>query len=159
MDWTKLKKEYVKGGTSYRQLSEKYGVPFGTLRNVAAKEGWKKLRDKAVTKADSIMVEKVSAKNAEIDATVFEAAMLLLKAYMKSVRAFEDGVSPIPPSMLKDYGTALKSIQAVLEKPTDLDIKEQEARIAKLQRDAQKEDDGPSEVTVNIAGGDASWQS
>ena len=65
MDWTKLKAEYIKGGTSYRKLAEKYNVPFGTLRNVAAKEKWRELRDKTRLKTDTKFTDAVSKQQAD----------------------------------------------------------------------------------------------
>lgn len=155
-DWTKIKKEYMKGGISYSKLAEKYHVPESTLKHKAVKEGWCKKRKQACTKADTKCIESIAQKNAEIDVSVFDAALKLLKAYADSVEAFS-AEGTLPPTMLKDYASALKSIQSVLEKPTDLDIKEQEARIAKLRKDAEKDDNAPSEISITIQGWDESW--
>lgn len=62
MNWRKIKAEYIAGGISQRALSEKHGVPFGTLQKRARVEQWSAKRKKA----DEKTVEKVSQKTAEI---------------------------------------------------------------------------------------------
>lgn len=39
-NWDRIKAEYLAGGTSYRQLAEKYGVVLKTLERRAKSEGW-----------------------------------------------------------------------------------------------------------------------
>ena len=55
-DWEKIKAEYIKGGTSYRKLSEKHGVSFGTLKRRAGLEKWAELRAQCSQNADTIIV-------------------------------------------------------------------------------------------------------
>lgn len=45
VDWLAIRNDYINGLGSYRKLSEKYGVPFGTLRARAEREGWVKLKE------------------------------------------------------------------------------------------------------------------
>ena len=155
MDWNKLKKEYISGNESYRQLSEKYGVSHSQIMKRGAAEKWNDLKKKKGRIAEEKMVEKAAENESKIEDSVFEAAMLLLKAYTKSVEVMSEA-DALPPSMLKDYGSALKSIQAVLDKPTELDIQEQKARIEKLRRDT-KEEDASKDVEIRISGWDESW--
>lgn len=59
---------------------------------------------------------------------------------------------------VQEIAAALKSIKEVQMLKTELDIREQEARIANLNRQAQAEDNKPNEITITIKGGDSSWQ-
>lgn len=154
MDWNKIKKEYVSTGLSYRQLSEKYGVSHSQLMKRGAAEKWTELRKKKGRIAEERFVEKIAERDSKIDAAIFDAAMLLMNAYIKSISSMAE--EPIPPSMLKDYGTALKSIQSVLEKPTELDIQEQKARIDKLKKESAQEESS-KDVEIQIKGWDESW--
>lgn len=45
VDWLAIRNDYINGLGSYRKLSEKYGVPFGTLRARAEREEWVKLKE------------------------------------------------------------------------------------------------------------------
>lgn len=149
-DWAKIKKEYIKGGISYRDLAKKYQVSMRTLGDRAKAEGWVNLREQARDKAVTKMIETVADRNARIDTSIYDAAMLLLDAYCRSIQAASE--AEIPPSMLKDYGAALKNIQAVLERPTELDIKEQVARIEKLRKDAKMDDESNEAIVVQMSG-------
>lgn len=59
---------------------------------------------------------------------------------------------------LKQIASALKDIKEVQMLKSELDRQEQEARIANLRKQAEKEEQN-SEVTITIAGGDPAWQS
>lgn len=150
-DLEKMRKEYIKGGISYQKLAAKYGVPFGTVKRVARDEKWGEQREKVKQKTMKKTVEAIAAQTADVNSGIHEAAISLLDAFKSSV----DGQGRrLSATQLKDYGAALKSIQAVLTNgPSALDIKEQEARIEKLRREAEKTDSaGSGQVTVQMEG-------
>lgn len=151
MDWNEIRKEYIQGGISYRALAAKYGVPLATLAPRAKAEKWVDLRRQANDKTITKTVDSVSRENAKIEDGVYNAALDLLEAFRGCVSAEKK----MTAARLKDYGAALKSIQAVLTSgPSELDILEQEARIANLQKQAAKIDDKDSgAITVRLAGG------
>ena len=149
-DLDKMRKEYIKGGISYEKLAAKYGVPFGTVKRVARDEKWGEQREKVKQKAMQKSVEAIANQTADVDSSIHDAAMSLLDAFKSSVKEQEI----LSAKQLRDYGAALKSIQDVLTNgPSDLDIREQEARIAKLRRDAEAAESGGSKtVTVQMEG-------
>ena len=59
---------------------------------------------------------------------------------------------------LKQIAAALKDIKEVQMLKSELDRREQEARIAKLQKEAEKEEQN-QDVMITIEGGDPTWQS
>ena len=72
VDWLKIKTEYITDpSATYRNLSEKYGVPKTNLERRAKKEGWVSLRrqaeDKAVARAVSEYEKKQAKKMERID--------------------------------------------------------------------------------------------
>ena len=148
MDWKKLKAEYIAGGTSYRKLAEKYGVSFGTLRKVAAKEKWTDLRNKAVAKADTKMVESVSQKNAKIDDKYYNLVDKLLDRAEEVI----EKTSVWQVTSLKEMATALKYLKECKGVKSEIDLREQEARIAKLQKEAEADDTDNNEIKVTIEG-------
>ena len=149
-DYAKMRKEYIKGGISYQKLAEKYGVPFGTVRRIAKDEKWGQQRAEVKQKSMQKSVEAIAAQTADVDSSIHDAAMALLDAFNVSVQ----GARGLNAKQLRDYGAALKSIQDVLTNgPSDLDILEQEARIEKLRREAEKSDSaGSGQVTVQMEG-------
>ena len=42
-DWDEIRRAYLEG-ESPRSLSERFGIPLGTIRNRASREGWKEQR-------------------------------------------------------------------------------------------------------------------
>lgn len=137
MDWNKIKAEYIAGGTSYRKLAKKYGVPFSNLKNVAIKEQWTQLREQAKNRTTTELVKNIGRQNAKIDDKYFRLVeMLLDKAEALIV------TTPIwQPQMLKDMASTMKYLKECKGVKTEADIREQEARIAKLQKEAQEEQD------------------
>ena len=69
-DWLTIRNDYVNGGGSYRQLSEKYNVPFSTLRDKATKGKWKKAKDEhwnnVVKETEQKTTEKIAESESEI---------------------------------------------------------------------------------------------
>ena len=156
MDWKKIKAEYIKGGTSYRKLAEKYNAPFGTLRKVAAKEGWRELRDKTRLKTDTRLTDAVSKEQAYRLSRIHKVADDLLLQLESIVSEFKLSDLVMDKTSLKQITGALKDIKDIQSLKSPLDIEEQKARIDNLRKQAQKEDT-VSEVTVTIEGGEGSW--
>ena len=60
-------------------------------------------------------------------------------------------------SGLKAIASSLRDIKEIQMLKSELDKKEQEARIAKLQREAEKEDDSTNEIEVIFNAGSEEW--
>lgn len=146
MDWNKLKKEYIAGGVSYRELASKYNAPFGTLRKVAARDHWRDLRDKARAEADTIIVNEVSNAMSANASKVSEVADKLLTKLSDSI----DKISVLDSQSIKHYTSALKDLKDIKGIKSDADMREQEARIDNLRRQAEKGEES-KDVTVVIA--------
>lgn len=198
MDWKRIKAEYIRGGTSYRKLAEKYGVSFSTLRKVAAKEKWTELRNKAGAKADTKIVDSVSDKEAKkaidklsrvsdltdklldkLEQAIEELDIQLYKDVVKTKEIeYNHDLRPDKPtketiherekvievksivdrSGLKAIASSLRDIKEIQMLKTELDKKEQEARIAKLQKEAEKTDDSDvTEIEVTFKAGEEEW--
>jgi hypothetical protein len=152
IDYSKLKKEYLRGNISYRELAKKYGVPFGTLRKVAAKEQWTQLRTQARAKADTKMIESISDKEAQRAVDIVDVADKLLG----KISELMDTV-PLDTQSMKHLTSALKDLKDIKGYKSAKDLEEQEARIKKLQRDAEKDDDATNEVEIVFNAGKEAW--
>ena len=135
MVWQKIKAEYIAGGTSYRKLAEKYGVPRTTLERKAKDEKWSELRRQAEGKAEAKMVNAISEKSAKIDDKYFR---LVDKLFTKAEEVI-DNTSVWQVNSIKEMATALKYLKECKGVKSEADMREQEARIAKLQKEAQEE--------------------
>ena len=154
MDWEKIKAEYIAGGTSYRKLAEKYDVSFSTLRKVAAKEHWSELRNNVGAKRDTELVNVLGVSTAQIDKKYFD---LVDKLFDKAGEVIED-TAIWNAVTLKEMATAMKYLKECKGVKSEADMREQEARIAKLRRDAEREDDSINEIEVVLtAAGPEEW--
>ena len=147
MDWKKIKSEYIAGGTSYRKLAEKYGVPFSTLKDIARREKWTDLKTKAQHKADTKFAELIGGQQASRSAKILDVADKLLDRISSAL----DEIA-IDSQSIKHITSALKDLKDIKGVKSDIDLKEQEARIAKLQKEAMAEEKGDNEVKVTIEG-------
>ena len=149
MDWNKIKAEYIAGGTSYRKLAAKCGVSRSKLQAKATKEKWPKLKSQAQAKTESKIVEAVSDQVAGQAVTIIDVADKLLSKIYEML----DG-DVYNTQNIKNLTSALKDIKEIKGFKSAADEREQEARIAKLRKDAQKEDDSVTEIKVTFGSDD-----
>lgn len=157
MDFSKLKKEYLKGGISYRKLAEKYDVPLSTLKTVAGKEGWVELRNQTKTKTDLKTIEIISDGEAERARRLLSASDRLLDRIEEIIEELTTAEVLMDRTTLKQITGAMLDIQKIQGSKDALDIEEQRARIAKLRKEAEDEEK-TNEIGIVIEGGDSSWE-
>lgn len=133
MDWKKIKAEYIAGGTSYRKLAEKHGVSFNTLKTRATEEQWYKLRQQKDNKTTTKIVETISTKQAEEAVDIIDVANKLLEKIVEVM-----GVVGTTQD-IRHLTSALKDLREIKGVKSDRDIREQEARIRNLEKQAETE--------------------
>ena len=148
VDWKAIKAEYIAGGIGYRKLAEKYGVSFSTLSQLAMREKWTDLRKKANDKADTDLAERIGKRNAKKSAKIDDLADRLLD----KIGALMDALI-IEGKDVKAIASALKDIKEIKGIKDKLDVKEQKARIRKLEKEASEENKTDNEIIVKIEGG------
>lgn len=158
MDWKTIQTEYITDeSSSYRKLAEKYNVPLTTLAERAKKEKWtekrKQHQDNIVTKT----VAKDEKNQVDRMARLLTVTDKLLNKIEQTVDRLTEEDLVIEKSTLKQISGALKDIKEIQGAKTERDIREQEARIRNLEKQAQ-EDNKPNSITITIEGGEESWQ-
>ena len=157
-DWAKIRKEYLKGGTSYRKLAEKHGVPTTAIYKKGKAEGWPELRKQTERKAAAKTVEKLADLESEADTRVYNAAMLLMDCLEASVKAVTAEGDAMTADTMRGYTSSLRAIQQVLaSRPTQRDIDEQMARIEKLRKEARADEQENEEVEIVFEGDIKEW--
>lgn len=144
-DWKAIKAEYIRGGTSYRKLCAKYGVSFSSLRGIAGKEKWTELREQAQHKSDTKLIEKVSDETSDKGTKIIDVANKLLERLSQTI----DAMQVLDTQSLKHFTSALKDLKDIKGYKSAIDLKEQEARIAKLEKEVQSQDQD-NEIKVTI---------
>lgn len=193
MDWTKLKAEYIKGGTSYRKLADKYNIPLGTLYKRAKREKWVELKQQSGDRTVAKIVDKIEEQTVDrltriqditdklldkIEQAIDELDIQLYKNVEK-VKEIEYNNLERPDKPTKEIiheeekvteirtiidrkgvqaiANALSSIKEVQMLKTELDKREQEARIRNLEKQAEADDDKDTTVIVQFEDDISKW--
>lgn len=135
MDWNKIKAEYIAGGTSYRKLAKKYEVSENTLTGIAIREGWYELKKQAQSKSTTKMVNSVASDIAKKSRKINDVADKLLDKISLLLDEFER----LDTQAIKHLTSSLKDIKDIKGVKSEADMREQEARIDKLRKDAMTE--------------------
>ena len=151
MDWNEIKTEYIAGGTSYRKLCEKYEVSLTTLQRIEKKEKWTALRQQADDKANTKIVDAISKKQAKTSEKIIAVADKLLDKIDSIIDTVNDTQS------LKQLTSAIKDIKDIKGFKSKADIREQEARIKKLEAEVNKDDNAVNEISVVFTAGSEEW--
>lgn len=139
-DWAKIKKDYIQGGISYRKLADKHGVPYGTLVRRAVRDGWREAREQAAQKASAKMVDMEAERQAKRMERLLKVSDKLLDAVEEAVDSFCSKELQLDKTALRSLSASVKDIKDIQSIKSKLDIEEQRARIANLQRQAQEAD-------------------
>ena len=83
-NWEKIKQEYITDiTTTYKGLSEKYGVGFSALQKQAKKENWREERNKYCEKVDKKITDTTAEAIAKDYENICEKARKELNALME----------------------------------------------------------------------------
>jgi uncharacterized protein YqfA (UPF0365 family) len=147
LDWSKIKTEYITDeSTSYRKLAKKYGINYTTIGEKARKEGWKQEREQFQTKSLSKTLNKIAERQSDRAAKFF---VLTDALYDKLVEALKL-VDPNDTQGLRQLTASVKDWRDMHSIKSDADMREQEARIRNLEKQAQADEES-NDVVVTIA--------
>lgn len=174
-DWNAIKAEYITTDTSYRKLAQKHGIHYKVISARGKAEGWVQLRSQHKDKTITKTLEKISEKQANKLSRIDDLADKLLEKLEQAVseldmimvvhkekvetgnreetteyrKAIKGGT--VDRGGLRQLTAALKDIKEVKMLQSELDKQEQEARIANLRKNAEK-DEGGTEYTLVVEG-------
>ena len=174
LQWDLLKTEYVTTDVSYQALSEKYGVPYGTLKARGRCDRWVEAREKhrkeTLRKSLDLIGDRQAEDLARVDALADEMLLKLETAIQeldlrliqhkekgetdacKWEKTYEEAVPGgiVDRGGLRQLAACLKDLKQAKAIQSELEKQEQECRIQKLQKDARE--DTAQEITVRLAG-------
>ena len=148
-DWQAIKTEYITTDTSYRKLAQKYGVNATNIAKRASKEKWVDERNKNASKTLAKTLNAIGSKQAERTAKLIGVSDLLLDKVKSLLEADEELL--VDTSIMKDVSVILKNLKDIQMIRSEADLREQEARIEKLRKEAMVEKEN-NEVKVTIQG-------
>ena len=148
-DWKAIKTEYITTDTSYRKLAQKYGLSYNAIGNRSRDEKWQELRDQHLTKTMTKTMNAISNKQADRAAKLIGVSDILLDKVKSLLEADEELL--VDTSIMKDVSVILKNLKDIQMIRSEADLREQEARIDKLRKEAA-EDKGTKEPIKVIMG-------
>ena len=151
VDWLAVKTEYVTTSIGYRDLSNKHRIRYKTLADRAKAEGWvearHQYREKAITAAENAMAAQHAVR-----AVKFQVVADRLLAKIEAIVDAEDAQT-MSPRDIRALTAAMGDLKDIMDIRSKADTREQEARIANLERQARAEVDKDQEITVRLTGG------
>jgi hypothetical protein len=133
MEWNKIKTEYVTTDTSYRKLSLKYKITSTQIANHSKAEGWVAQRKQYLQKTYAKTLTALAGAQARRVSRIMTITDKILDKLEKTVEQMPDGDFVA----YRQLTSALKDIKEIQMLKSDADMREQEARIANLKRQAQ----------------------
>lgn len=138
MDWNAAREDYIRDEScSYRKLAKKYGVSVDAIYRRSKAENWQgqrqQLKEKTITKS----LEKISDKKAKQAASYND----MVDTMTAKLTAAIESVDPKDTTAVRRLTASLCDLKELLGIKSDADSREQEARIANLRRQADREDE------------------
>ena len=134
-DWKKIKAEYITTDTSYRKLAQKYGIAESTIYARGGKEKWVEQKERHQSKTVAKTLDALSNKEADRAVRLMTVADKLLR----KVEVLVDQEGPITANAIKNLSDALKNIRDTQMIRSEADMREQEARIRNLEKQAEQD--------------------
>lgn len=151
-EWSKIKTEYITTDTSYRKLSEKYGIGYQAICHKSKAEGWIAMREQHRNRTTTKTLDRISDTQAQRAARLQTVADKLLGKIEAAVDSFDMEILFADRQALRQITGALKDIKDIQMIKSDADIREQEERIKKLRREAERDDEKNEVPTLDIVG-------
>lgn len=145
-DWSKIKTEYITTDTSYRKLAEKYGINKDTIYAKAKKEGWPDKRRQFVDRTQTKMLAVEETRTVDRATKLLDVSDLLLMKVRQLLES--DDKIALDTQGMRHISGVLKDLKEIQMVRSEADLREQEARIAKLQREARE--DGPDREPIRV---------
>lgn len=137
VDWKAIETEYVTGDISHKELCAKYGICRSTISKKASEDKWTEKRNNHRAKTVAKAVNAVGKTQAEQTAKLFAVSGLMLDKVQSLLEENPELLGDT--SAMKDVSVVLKNLKDLLMVKSEADMREQEARIEKLRREAEPE--------------------
>ena len=147
--WEQLRMEYVSSDISLRGLEKRYGIPFNQLQKRAKAGKWVDIREERKSKRLQKSVDLIAEHQANECTRAFRVAnkvMCKIEEYVDKIDLEDESAM----KNLKSITSAIKDLKEIGLFRSMLDQAEQEARIKKLQKDAEEESKDAN-ITVTFA--------
>lgn len=137
-DWSKIEAEYITDTeTSYRKLAQKHGLNQATIARKAKAEDWVGKRKQHASTTQAMTLETDIAQKVDRATRLLDVSDLLLEK-VRAVLLSNDKIA-LDTQGMRHISGVLKDLKEIQMIRSEADLREQEARIEKLRREAQQE--------------------
>lgn len=137
-DWSRIEAEYITDTeTSYRKLAQKYGLNQATIAQKAKAEDWVGKRKRHASTTQAMTLETDIAQKVDRATRLLDVSDLLLEK-VRAVLQSNDKIA-LDTQGMRHISGVLKDLKEIQMIRSEADLREQEARIEKLRREAQQE--------------------
>lgn len=105
--WAEIKKEYLTGNVSMRELARKYSLSVSTISEHAKHERWRELAEQAKRVAEQKMIEKV----AESQASNAELAQQIINTLMRKIAQSAELIDPTDTTATRQITQCMKDLK------------------------------------------------
>lgn len=124
-------------------------MAYGTLKRIALQENWVALREQIEHETSIKTIEKISDEQSKKAVNLNDIADILADRIKALAERAEDA------DTIKKLASAAKDIRDIKGIKTEVDLREQEARIRKLEQETKEQRD--MKITVEIKDGLEGW--
>ena len=154
-DWQAIETEYITTDTSYRKLAQKHGVHYQAICHRSKEGGWIAKREQYKNDTITKTVDAISEQEVDRATRIQTVADKLLN----KIEAIVEAVEPedMTAKAIRALTAAVKDLKEIQGIKSRLDEQEQEARIANLRKQAEKDEDTTDVIEVVFAAGPEEW--
>lgn len=118
VDWKRIEKEYVHSSISYKDLSEKYGVPYSTLRKVGKRQNWVDKRAQFGRKVDAEnkkLDEQAAIDKAQVYHKVMDKSLYAEQKLLEQTLQIAMAIDMFDENAVSDLKSAQKTIESIVQ--------------------------------------------
>ena len=150
-DWQKIKTEYITTDTSYRKLAQKYGLDQATIAQRGKKEDWVGIRKQKAIETQAKIIDAVEDRKVDRAAKLLDVADLLMEKVRQRIEAID--ALEMGSQEFRHLSSTIKDLKEIQMIRSDADMREQEARIKNLQKQAEAEEKRDNTIVIQFAEG------
>lgn len=144
-NWEKIKTEYIKSDISLRELAEKHGTSYDSLRKIAGKGKWNELRHKHSTAKAHKIVQTVRDSEVKKESSIQRCADGMIDIISKHIATGE-----LDPDSIAKLTRSLKDLREIKHDLTEYELREQSLRLSILEKQAKADEQKDTTVTVEF---------
>lgn len=151
--WNKIKREYLEGGKTKAQICRENGLSINTMNSRLRNEGWaeaKKNYQKKHQEVEQVETESIQEAKNRFDETNKKICEDIGHTLLNKIAMSCDTIDVEDRAGIRQLTASLKDLKELKLWSDKLDIIEQEARIKKLQKEAEDKDDKNVSITVSF---------